>query len=289
MASVIVFLIIVSVIVFLVSLFTSAGILFWLKRVFKFPNPSYKRSIKILLITGIANFLISILILVVVGVLEIIIRVPIPHLGEQLILACLVVIATFFIFHFLLKRHYQNDWKKSLYLYLTFGAITVILLFLIVILPRQFIISPFSAQGSAMEPSFQSGDYLLIKKFGKQYLRGDVIVLHRVITTDDIFNPRFDSPENLKSFSLKRIVGLPNEKIEIRDDKVFINGQILNEPYVGGVTEGGEFTSLALEDNQYFVLGDNRATSLDSRKFGPVSINDIEGKVWQNVSGWFGK
>lgn len=276
MSFLIIFLITAFLVFLTIAFLVSAGILFWLKRVFKFPNPSYKNSLKVLVITHLISDLIFILGALVITILLYLINFKSSTIEAALSIAALLTLfTTFFVFHFFLKKRYQNNWKKSLCLFTVFGVIMIILTSLFGIIPRQFIISSFSVSGSTMEPNFHHNDYLLIKKFDRRFSRGDVIIFH--------------PPKDSNQLLLKRIIGLPNEKVEIRDGKIFINGQMLNEPYINEETKGGEFSSPTLENNQYFVLGDNRSNSLDSRRFGPVLKDNIVGKVGYNVSNWFKK
>ena len=120
-----------------------------------------------------------------------------------------------------------------------------------------------------MSPTYNNGDYLLINKFNKDFSRGDVVI--------------FRTEKQPTSFLINRIIGLPSEKVEIRGGKVFINDQILNETYYSGETLPD--SSVTLGQDQYFVMGDNRTKSFDSRSFGPISKSSIEGIIFYKVSG----
>lgn len=143
---------------------------------------------------------------------------------------------------------------------------TVILALLIVLPIRLFLFQPFLVQGISMEPNFLSNDYLIVEEVSKRFKdfqRGDVVVF---------------SFQGRKL--IKRIVGLPGEKVEISDGKVKINGKILDESaYLpkNSFTVGEVFVTL--EKDEFFVLGDNRSHSFDSRVFGPIKRKDIVGKV----------
>src|SRR3989344_3826175 len=114
-----------------------------------------------------------------------------------------------------------------------------------------------------MEPNFEDGDYLLIDEISYRFsepARGDVIIFHY--------------PEDRSQFFIKRIVGLPNETIEIKSNKVIIynvddsDGHVLIESYLDSNQETLGNMLLRLDDNEYFVLGDNRLQSSDSRRWG---------------------
>ena len=93
----------------------------------------------------------------------------------------------------------------------------------------------------------------------------------------------FRYPKDPSKFFIERIIGLPSEKVDIQGGKVLINGQVLNESYYNGETLPD--SSLTLEQDQYFVLGDNRMKSSDSRIWGPITKSSIQGKIFYKVSG----
>lgn len=246
--------ILVILITLVVSLFVGAGILVWTTKLFKIEKPRYKKSLIVLVISGITSFIAGI----IFGIIK---------LG--FLSNVLASITTFFVFHYFYKKYYQNSWKKSLGIYIIFGIIFIIVSLLVVIPTRLYIVEPFTASGETMSPTYNNGDYLLINKLSKDFVRGDVVV--------------FKYKEQPKTFFIKRIIALPSEKVEIKDGRVYINDQILNEGYYSGETMG--YTSITLGQDQYFVLGDNRNKSFDSRNFGPVAKPSIEGKIFYKVSG----
>jgi len=142
---------------------------------------------------------------------------------------------------------------------------------------RALIFKPFYVKGQSMEPNFYEKDYLIIDEITYRFRepkRGEVIVLKSPVSTD---------------FYLKRIIGLPSERIKVENGKVIIysnvnpKGIILDESYLNNVDTSGS-VSLTLGSNQYFVLGDNRGASFDSRRFGAISRDAVIGKVW--LRGW---
>lgn len=126
-----------------------------------------------------------------------------------------------------------------------------------------------------MEPNFVSGEYILTSKITYKFRspqRGDVVV--------------FKSPKNPEIDYIKRIIGLPGDKVMIKNGSVYVNDQVLAEPYIpeetsiwleGFLTEGA---AVIVPSNQLFVLGDNRKRSSDSREFGPVPFDTIIGQVF---------
>ncbi len=149
----------------------------------------------------------------------------------------------------------------------------ILIAFLIVFPIRMFIIQPFIVHGSSMEPNFYSRDYLIIDEISYRFRdpkRFEVIV--------------FKAPNRPSQYYIKRIIGLPNEKVEIKDGKIFITDQEgktfeLKEEYLPNKETSG-YVSITLRQNQYFVLGDNRSASYDSRNWGPLDKSLIIGRVW---------
>lgn len=134
-----------------------------------------------------------------------------------------------------------------------------------------------------MIPTIQIGDTCIVNKY--EYV-ANPIQRFDIVT--------FKAPEDVKKMSnekgdvifLKRIIGLPNEKIEIKDGKIFINDQLLNEPFEKIIDEEKGFKAYTIPENEYFLLGDNRPQSLDSRYWEKPTIpeEDITGKVVQIIT-----
>ncbi|GBD33789.1 Signal peptidase I T [bacterium HR34] len=146
------------------------------------------------------------------------------------------------------------------------------LLVLLIVVPiRYFIFQPFLVQGSSMEPNFESGDYLIVDEISYRFSdpkRGDVII--------------FNSPVQPVKY-IKRVIGLPGETVKIENGKVYIKKQgnnefkLLQEPYTDIFTEGR--VEITLKEGEYFVMGDNRFASYDSRSWGVLKRNKIIGRV----------
>ena len=143
---------------------------------------------------------------------------------------------------------------------------------LIVVPIRIFIAQPFLVNGSSMTPTFETGDYLIIDEISYRFNepeRGEVIIL------------KF--PEDKSKFFIKRIIGLPGERVRIENGKVFVSRndseeiQIIEEYVLN--KSFGNFDSTLAED-EYFVMGDNRTASLDSRSWGLLSKNLIKGRAF---------
>lgn len=149
----------------------------------------------------------------------------------------------------------------------------LVLAILIVVPIRLFVAQPFVVEGESMHPTFESGDYLIVDELTYHFespKRGDVIV--------------FRYPGNPSIFYIKRIIGLPGESVHIDHGHVTVtktDGTTLTlpEPYV--VAEDATYTqNTALGSDQYFVMGDNRPKSSDSRIWGPLPRNDIMGRAF---------
>jgi signal peptidase I len=152
---------------------------------------------------------------------------------------------------------------------------TVVLALAIFVLVYLFLVQPHQVRGNSMFPNFHDGEYLLTNKLSYRLgepKRGDVIV--------------FKAPKNEEYDYIKRIVGVPGDKLTIKGGHVYLNDQLLKEAYLpadfttsGGsfLREGEEFTIPA---GEYLVLGDNRSHSSDSREWGDVPVENIIGKAW---------
>ena len=147
-----------------------------------------------------------------------------------------------------------------------------IIAFIVVVPIRIFIASPFIVSGNSMDPSFATGDYLVVDEISyrlEEPARGDVVV--------------FKYPKDPSKFFIKRVIGLPGETVEIRDGTIFITNKTspggfnLEEPYIK--FPKADSMLVVLSDTEYFVMGDNREASSDSRIWGPLNERFITGRV----------
>lgn len=162
----------------------------------------------------------------------------------------------------------QETWKGLLK-----DLFTLVLLIVVVVIPiRVFIISPFIVDGESMHPTFENLDYLVINELIYRFKspeRGDVIVFHY--------------PGDRSVFYIKRIIGLPGEMVSINHGVITIlpeKGEkfSLDESYI--VNEDATYTKdVFLNPGEYFVMGDNRPNSSDSRSWGPLKKKEIIGRV----------
>ena len=144
-------------------------------------------------------------------------------------------------------------------------------------LVRYFLFKPFYVKGQSMEPSYYAKEYLIIDEITYRFRepeRGEVVVFKAPFEKDDYY--------------IKRVLGLPGERVKIEDGKVIIyneqypEGVVTEERYLEEKTPGS--INVSLGPDQYFVMGDNRDESFDSRRFGPVSRDAIVGRT--RLRGW---
>ncbi|MDZ4221431.1 MAG: signal peptidase I [Patescibacteria group bacterium] len=158
--------------------------------------------------------------------------------------------------------------------------IKITLIALAIIVPvRYFLVKPFYVNGASMEPTYYNREYLIIDEISYRFhvpQRGDVVV--------------FKYPLDESQFFIKRIIGLPGERVSVRDESVTVyneahpEGIVLKEPYLGEDVVTTDTSDVALSEDEYFVMGDNRMASLDSRRFGALGRSEIIGRAW--LRGW---
>lgn len=176
----------------------------------------------------------------------------------------------------------ESKFKRYLKSFIEFviETVKVVVISLAIILPvRYFLIQPFYVKGASMEPNFHDHEYLIIDEISYRFNepnRGDIIV--------------FRYPRDPSQYFIKRIIGLPKEKVEVKDGKIIIynqenpSGKLIDESvYLEPIVTTPDSITV-LEDNEYFVLGDNRKASKDSRIFGPIKKSHLIGRVW--FRGW---
>lgn len=146
--------------------------------------------------------------------------------------------------------------KKFLKEYLPYIAI-----FILVILTRTFLVTPVKVNGTSMDETLASGDIMILYKLA-DIQREDIVVV---------------GPEVQGSNIIKRIIALPGERIKCEDGVIYINDKKYKDKFAYGITS--DFKEVKLDKDEYFVLGDNRLVSEDSRYFGPVKETSIKGEA----------
>ncbi len=161
----------------------------------------------------------------------------------------------------------QQSWRSLI--------VFTLLVFVIVIPIRMFVAKPFIVSGTSMYPTFDSWHYLIVDQLSYRFhepKRGDVIT--------------FRFPQNNSLYLIKRIIGLPNETLILNGttteiiNKAHPDGMILNEKYVKPENAMGASMRIHLGNNEYFVMGDNRKVSADSRYWGPLERKRIVGRAY---------
>ena len=157
----------------------------------------------------------------------------------------------------------------------TVEFLKIALISLLIILPiRYFVVQPFFVRGASMEPAFYNGDYLIVDEISYRLnapARGDVAI--------------FQFPDDISQYYIKRIVGLPGETIEVRDGFFYIQEvgekefKKISESYIDSLNTPGNLL-VELQDDEVFVLGDNRMASYDSRQWGGLPLKYIVGRAW---------
>lgn len=136
-----------------------------------------------------------------------------------------------------------------------------VLIIIFVVLLRTFIITPVRVDGDSMKQTLKNGDILLLYKLGN-VKRNDIIVLHEEKDNEKI---------------IKRIIGMPGDTVAIKNGEIYINDKVIKDTYAYGETS--DYNKITLDSDEYFILGDNRLISKDSRYFGPIKESEIKGKI----------
>ena len=188
-------------------------------------------------------------------------------------------------------REEKRDHKAT-----AWEIIETILLALLIFLMVRGVVINFRVDGNSMQPTLSHAEMLVINR--RAYTSFDLNAVLSALPGVDrqgedrryIFNPPrrgdivvFRPPGSSSDPYIKRIIGLPGETVEIQNGSVYINGEQLQENYVASGTSwrgGGGNSTLVIPEGEYFMLGDNRDNSSDSRSFGTVPKDDIIGKSW---------
>ena len=151
----------------------------------------------------------------------------------------------------------KKDIKKSIKEYLPY-----VIIIIVVILIRTFLFTPIKVNGTSMYPTLEPNYFMILNKIGlnKGLNRWDIVVVK----------------EN-KKYIIKRVIALPGESVAYIDGVLYINKREVKDNY--SLSKTNDFSEIYLKDNEYFVMGDNRAVSADSRMIGPVNKDEIIGKT----------
>lgn len=185
-------------------------------------------------------------------------------------------------------------------------VVRTFLIAVIIFTGLRLIVLPYKVDGVSMETTLANGELLLVGRptyfhFDLNHVLNDIPFVHRHGT--DIVYPfgypqrgdivilhppkqvtaPYTVPTDTGQPFIKRIIGLPGDTVSLNDGRVYVNGKLLNEPYIHEPTYwpvGGTISSITVPPGDVFVMGDNRINSEDSRYFGPIPMNRLIGKVW---------
>ena len=146
--------------------------------------------------------------------------------------------------------------------------LSYVVIIVVVVLIRTFIATPVIVDGDSMLPNLKDNQIMILYKLPKELKRFDIVVAEHTV-------------EGTKESLVKRVIGLPGEDVEYKDNKLYINDEVVSEDFIIEETADFNLASLGyleIPDGHYFVVGDNRDDSLDSRILGLIPEEDIEGK-----------
>lgn len=153
-------------------------------------------------------------------------------------------------------------------------AISIIICVIIALVLRNFVVARADVDGESMYPTLKNKDVVFVEKISTiwdKYSRGSIVIFETHNVNNDIY--------------IKRVIAVEGEEVEVRGGKVYVNGKILEEDYLpkGTVTEPERFMMdnkvFKVPEDYIFVMGDNRSSSVDSRSFGPVKVQDVKGRA----------
>ena len=183
----------------------------------------------------------------------------------------MLIYSTIFVIKHKLNKE-VNYTKKH---YDILDLLTIIpLFFAVIIFINTYFLSIAKVTGSSMEPTYYEGNTLIISTSTKNIQRYDILIVHVEEEIED-------------RLWIKRVVGLPGDKIKIQDNILYINGELITEDYVVHPCVGNyacNLEEIILGEDEYIILGDNRNGSRDSRIIGPISKSEIVGKVLINLN-----
>lgn len=164
----------------------------------------------------------------------------------------------------------KYDGKKQKWLH---DIIEILLIFFLVFILFHFVIGLSFVKGDSMYPTLHNNEIAFYTRIIPEFERGDVLSV------------RMPSGD----YYVKRVVAIGGDTVDIKEDRLYVNGEAVDEPYVNGETRkkiGGVDYPYIVEEGKVFVMGDNREESMDSRDFGAVIRKQIKGKVWFHIEGF---
>lgn len=261
---------IIALLVTIISVSANAFLLQTTTKIFKLTNTKFNTAL-----------IVSVYYIIIMAFVGLVFGFIFSAIGLSGLSNFFAIIFSIYVFHKLFQKYYQTPFKKNFGIYIV-SSILLVTVALVIIKPiRSFVVMPFYMKGESMEPTYKNNDYLIVNEFNKQFNRGDVVIF------------RDSKQEN--NYLIKRIIAIPGEKVVLKNGEVFItkNGSSneikLEEPYLPTNTKTFDATSTSnivttLKDNEYYMLGDNRTKSKDSRVLGPINNSQFLGKIWFKAS-----
>ncbi|MDQ3982753.1 MAG: signal peptidase I [Actinomycetota bacterium] len=186
------------------------------------------------------------------------------------------------------KKKKHSFWREL--------PVLVVIAFVVALLIKTFLLQAFYIPSASMEPTLVEGDRVLVEKVSYRFggpARGQVVVFEKEFAA---FAPEEDDPfwediasalKGLFGFPtggtqdfIKRVMAVEGDTIEGRDGRVYVNGEVVEEPYLAEGTETSAFGPTDIPDDMIFVMGDNRSNSDDSRAFGPIPVEEVVGHAF---------
>lgn len=155
-------------------------------------------------------------------------------------------------------------------------AVVIVGAILVAFLVKTFLVQAFEIPSPSMEMTLVKGDRVLVNKLSYEVHdvhRGDILVFER---------PEGESDSQITDL-IKRVIALPGETVEAQNGQILIDGEPLDEPYLDEGVTTGDFDPVTIPEGQYFMMGDNRGDSRDSRFFGPIAEETIVGRAFFRV------
>ncbi|MCU1427924.1 MAG: signal peptidase [Actinomycetia bacterium] len=168
------------------------------------------------------------------------------------------------------RRKRQSGTRQAIEWFALIGSALVIALLI-----KTFLFQAFYIPSESMVPTLKTNDRVLVNKLSYKFHdihRGDIVV----------FTKPPSEASNIKDL-VKRVIGLPNETVEGRNNHIYINGKLLKEPYLPKNTPISTFSPVTVPANSIWVMGDNRSQSRDSRYFGPIKKSSVVGRVFVRI------
>ncbi|MBI4239558.1 signal peptidase I [Candidatus Uhrbacteria bacterium] len=248
-----------TILLLVLSTFLYGALLYAAEIILDAEKNSYKQSVVLAILATIVS--------VVWFGLSLLFKERVP----EVVLGLLGIFYNVGLFIVIIRQQLPITFMKALGIYVISGIFSLVLVFFAVFITRLFVVQSFFVKGTSMNPTYQENDYLLINKIDHNYQRGDVVV--------------YRQPVDEKKYLVHRLIGLPGERIVIKDKQITVyakdkpDGFVLQETGYQTFPLRDVAVDTTLKSDEYFVLGDNRPSAMDSTVVGPIARDRIVGKV----------